>query len=626
VSFDWDFGDGNTAEGPIVEHTFEEPGTYEISLVVTDDSGSTDEAMKTIVVGSGTEPTPPNPPEGILLYPYETLKITQRISNITPGEYDLGLEVKYTDLYGASDKVATNWQPVALQIANIGSDKFHIKLDLYDQNFCIGPDGMLGLTGEAALPKIKLSWEFTGNAAVGIDECDKKLGNDFIYCDPTQFAIELAQKLHRIEELANQGDFAGLEQYKSFKAYLIGDNYSEDFQKDFAYFYTHGFFAAPSWFTSEPTPWHIYFADPERLTFEPREITSGLYNVTLDFNFEAEEYDFFEESKPIARIKVRFEKIHDVGVDVPYSPFYFLPFNGLVGTMREDEDGKVERKDYGIGFTNNDDPIVLNVADDSPIDTQASGGRDKYTTSVYRDFSQLNIYSRGRVFEINLVDRFIQLYAGQATPVIMGIKSNDNIAEAFYQLYAGDNVIGDSLSSMSYWTGIATSPGLSCGDFYGYALPYKAPDNSASSFNECCAISEYHLPAFGFRWPNVANNESIFMSTIFYLPYNQMMTLSSACANNLSIFASPNDLSRQPTESLSLETAIRIQKVQDVLNLMKDGLVCTAPQYANVAPEENNYIFFWNEQKIEEQLEQAKARIAEQWGFNWENYACNTPH
>jgi len=626
VSFDWDFGDGNTAEGPIVEHTFEDPGTYEVSLVVTDDSGSTDEAMKTIVVGSGTEPTPSNPPEGIILYPYETLKITQRISNITPGEYNLGLEVKYTDLYGASDKVATNWQPVTLQIANIDSDKFHIKLDLYDQNFCIGSDGTLGLTGNSALPKIKLSWDFVGDNAISIDECDKKPSNDFIYCDPTQFSIELAQKLHRIEELANQGDFAGLEQYKSFKAYLIGDNYSEDFQKDFAYFYTHGFFAAPSWFTSEPTPWHIYFADPERLTFEPREITGGLYNITLDFNFEAEEYNFFNESKPTARIKVRFEKIHDVGVDVPYSPFYFLPFNGLVGTMREDEDGKVERKGYGVGFTNDNEPIVLNVAGNSFIDTQASGGRDTYKTAIYRDFAELNIDPRGRVFEIDFAHRTMRLYASQAMPVIMGIQSSNNTAEAFYQLYAGDNVFGESLSTLSYWTGIATSPSLGCGDFYGNALPYKVPDSSASSFDECCAMSEYHLPAFGFRWPNVADNESIFLSTVFYLPYDQRMSLSSACADNISVFASQSGISTSPGEALSLETMLRIQKLQDVLNLIESELVCVAPERSNLPPVDNKYVFFWNEQKIEEQLEQAKARIAEQWGFNWENYACTTSH
>jgi PKD repeat protein len=37
----WDFGDGTTASGEIVEHTFPGPGTYQVSLTVTDDRGAT---------------------------------------------------------------------------------------------------------------------------------------------------------------------------------------------------------------------------------------------------------------------------------------------------------------------------------------------------------------------------------------------------------------------------------------------------------------------------------------------------------------------------------------------------------------------------------------------------------
>lgn len=39
ASFLWDFRDGNTAEGELVDHAFEEPGTYTVELTVLDDSG-----------------------------------------------------------------------------------------------------------------------------------------------------------------------------------------------------------------------------------------------------------------------------------------------------------------------------------------------------------------------------------------------------------------------------------------------------------------------------------------------------------------------------------------------------------------------------------------------------------
>jgi PKD repeat protein len=40
VRYLWDFGDGSTAEGAKVEHSYQKPGSYEAKLTVTDDSGS----------------------------------------------------------------------------------------------------------------------------------------------------------------------------------------------------------------------------------------------------------------------------------------------------------------------------------------------------------------------------------------------------------------------------------------------------------------------------------------------------------------------------------------------------------------------------------------------------------
>ncbi|MBE0634820.1 PKD domain-containing protein [Candidatus Bipolaricaulota bacterium] len=41
VSYEWDFGDGQTGVGAVVSHTFTDKGVYEVTLVVTDSAGKT---------------------------------------------------------------------------------------------------------------------------------------------------------------------------------------------------------------------------------------------------------------------------------------------------------------------------------------------------------------------------------------------------------------------------------------------------------------------------------------------------------------------------------------------------------------------------------------------------------
>jgi uncharacterized repeat protein (TIGR01451 family) len=50
LSYAWDFGDGETGSGVQVEHSYADPGSYTVELVVTDECGFTDSDTLTIVV------------------------------------------------------------------------------------------------------------------------------------------------------------------------------------------------------------------------------------------------------------------------------------------------------------------------------------------------------------------------------------------------------------------------------------------------------------------------------------------------------------------------------------------------------------------------------------------------
>ncbi|MFW6176330.1 MAG: PKD domain-containing protein, partial [Thermoplasmatota archaeon] len=50
TSYEWDFDDGTTANGETVNHKFDEKGTYEVKLTVTDEAGNTDTDTVTVKV------------------------------------------------------------------------------------------------------------------------------------------------------------------------------------------------------------------------------------------------------------------------------------------------------------------------------------------------------------------------------------------------------------------------------------------------------------------------------------------------------------------------------------------------------------------------------------------------
>ncbi|HPM62769.1 MAG TPA: PKD domain-containing protein, partial [Methanoregulaceae archaeon] len=52
LSYSWDFGDGTTGASKTTSHTYEEEGTYDISLVVTDMHGASGRAEETVIAES----------------------------------------------------------------------------------------------------------------------------------------------------------------------------------------------------------------------------------------------------------------------------------------------------------------------------------------------------------------------------------------------------------------------------------------------------------------------------------------------------------------------------------------------------------------------------------------------
>ncbi|MFA4855365.1 MAG: hypothetical protein WC634_02125, partial [archaeon] len=93
---------------------------------------------------------------------------------------------------------------------------FHVRLKTKDlpktfiptnaQTMACVQGTVTGRTGKGALPRTKLNWSW-GDSGIASNACD--YGNpDYIYCDATQFSIELSKKIHALDEFLEQNSSA----------------------------------------------------------------------------------------------------------------------------------------------------------------------------------------------------------------------------------------------------------------------------------------------------------------------------------------------------------------------------------------------------------------------------------
>lgn len=463
---------------------------------------------------------------------------------------------------------------------------------------CKTLEGLQGVTGRRAVENVLFKWNFE---EIDYNTCDTA-SDDFFFCDPTQFSISLAHRLEKTRELASNDQIEEASALTEFESLLIADNYSEDFQKDFAHFYSSRFFETPSWFGSQgANPWSKYFSEPERLVFSPRNLTaegSGVYKVKIVFDFEGEEFKFFDGGEPAARITIELSKIGSF--EGPDSVFYHLPLNGLVGTTRTDEDGVVERKDYGVGFMEGQPLLVFEEKDGRIIDSSARKGTRTFTVVKLENFNETNLTS-GLVAFIAEPENIITFAPSYALVVVAGTQFRDRTGNLFYRILENGEELGENKAHLAYWTTIGP---LKAGEGFYTGEPLElGPDARADTTETCLAVKTEEGEAFGLHWENVQSGQKAMFESFFFTPLNKTVILENACSEEPMIFATENDIISRLHQGLGLtNSSKKISYFYELLDLIKRGEICV------VEDDGHNY-FYWDRSVFRRQEEKAIALV-----------------
>jgi plastocyanin len=78
-SYEWDFGDGTSGAGEMVEHTYDSPGDYDVTLTVTDGDGASSETTRTVTATTTADETVTVAPSGTHTFSPSSL-------TVNPGE------------------------------------------------------------------------------------------------------------------------------------------------------------------------------------------------------------------------------------------------------------------------------------------------------------------------------------------------------------------------------------------------------------------------------------------------------------------------------------------------------------------------------------------------------------
>ncbi|MCR4335241.1 MAG: hypothetical protein NUV57_01755, partial [archaeon] len=534
----------------------------------------------------------------------------------------------------------------------------------FDTLSCVSGN-KIGRTGSGALPKVKMNWGFGANG-INQDSCAEE-STDGVYCDATQFSVMLSQKMNSLMDFFNvnpvlqcpanplaeqfdsinanlgvsSADYLGEECYLPvttgildgrpaimnfvdatnisgtqeigdatefektihFNALLMRDAFSDDFQKDFARYYSdQRFFDTPEWFygvgldSSGKSYGIARLFEEGRITFtnkffDSEELSSaGVYDVLINITSNDGTYKFFNSNgEPNVQIEIQFQLLQEPN---PNSAFYSMPLDGLVGL----DGDSFNRNGYGVSFENTRADKLITISNEAePVRTYNDAGSNPivFVNSSFIDsFYALNTSpsERGNLLEVEKISgdsSQLKFSPSKATPVLMKIsadQTSDEELSVFYTV-SSNNVPLEVGSSLTFWDGAGA-----CLDPQGVLITEsfdQRPDRSADSRDNVLNWRS----AYGTDFGSVLYTGDTYLRTVFYTDPHGEYSLNLELPLDNAKFLTPDEEGIiVPLEGIGKELTT-VNSIEDVFNLVEKELVCVTDSGRKAS-------FFWNPKTI----------------------------
>ncbi|MCX6804338.1 MAG: hypothetical protein NTY48_07290 [Candidatus Diapherotrites archaeon] len=377
------------------------------------------------------------------------------------------------------------------------TQQFRVKI-IGSQTNCISEDGISGITGGEAMPRVLYNWDWD---KVSENQCEST-NTKYTYCDAAQFNISLFKKLPRINEALLLGNGKIIPSMTSYYSYLMKDNYTPELLADFDEYYSSQLLSGANNnfkdnYDQLIVDGKIKFKLKDDLGIHDLDLDglpkAGLYHVEINFNFDnLNSPQIMKPEGTGALVTIIFSLVREAGVN---SLLYELPFDGDLG---RNLDASV-RSNYGSGpksgqlvLDNNGLTIISSVPQ--------SGGLNPFTLIMDMNLAVLN---EQKVLLYDATTHTLKLSPSQPTPIGLGVGSINGTATAKYTL-TGFNA---STSLLKNWTllGSTILNGRACRNFWS---------SNQSAFTEAIGASQNSRI---LNWEN-AHDGNITLGTVFFTP------------------------------------------------------------------------------------------------------------